>query len=168
MKAQVWSMDFAISFTMFFLAVILIIFAWDYTVSQNYSEVIFSEIENTALSVSDVLIRTQGFPTDWTPETVETIGLVSKENVINETKIANLINLSKYYADYNFTKTMLGIGNHEFYLEIKDLYNQTMKANGDDITIGVEPYQNAEIVIPMERYVIYKNEIAKLRFILWT
>lgn len=125
MKAQMWSMDFIISATMFFLAVILILFAWDYIASENYEQILFNEMQNTGLFVSDVLIRIKGFPLEWTNDNVQSIGLASEENILNETKIYQFINL-----DYNKIKRLLGLGNYEFYFELNDLDNVTIKQGG--------------------------------------
>ncbi len=163
LSAQVWSMDFIASVIVFFSVVVLVIFAWNYTVGQNQEQLSFNAIENTALSASDTLLRTPGLPEDWTEVNVVTLGLASMDNVLNTTKVGRFLNL----AD-DKVKTLLGISNFEFYFELRYLNSSVIPWNStQNITKGTYPTQNSKIIIPVERYVLYNNLPSKMGFLLW-
>lgn len=163
MKAQIWSADFILSAVIFFVALVMIIFAWNTTSEQISAQSVTADIENMALFISDSLIRTSGLPADWNSTNVQVIGLVSEENVLNNTKVNRFINLS-----YETSKNLLGTGGHEFYFRLNHLNDSIVQNEyGQNITAGSYPAQNASLVIPVERYVLYNRDIKKLSFVLW-
>lgn len=161
MKLQVWSLDFAISLVIFFSALVLIIFSWNYTSIQAVEQREFNNMQTLALEISDSLIRTTGIPADWDLINVKIIGLASNENILNSTKIEQLLNL-----DYDKIKQLLVIANYEFYFELDYLNNTIIEINGNETKKGLYP-SNANIIVPTERYCLYDEEIVKLKFILW-
>jgi hypothetical protein len=164
MKGQIWSADFLLSAVIFFVALAILVFTWNTTTEQISDQTVVADIENTGLFISDSLIRTSGLPADWNSTNVRVIGLVSEENVLDNTKLNRFINLS-----YATSKDLLGTGGHEFYFSLNHI-NGTPVQNeyGQNITAGIYPFQNATLVIPVERYVLYNREIKKLSFALWT
>jgi hypothetical protein len=163
MKAQAWSMDFAASMVIFSTALLLILFAWNYTVQQNQEQVGFNFMENAAIAASDSLIRHGGTPEDWDQSNVVTVGLASSENVINDTKAESLMQIN----DTDF-KRLLGIGNYEFYFEVR-YANGTIAStpSGQALQKGIYPTE-ASTIIPVERHVLYMEKIARLRLIVWS
>lgn len=160
--AQVWSMDFISSIIIFFLVVSVTIFAWNYTINKNTEQVNFNEMENKALMISDIIIRSQGQPPDWDTGNVQTIGLASEENVINQTKTLQFITM-----DYNIIRQLWGIRSYNFYLEMQYINGTTIQTNGNNITKGTYPINTSRFVVPVERYVLYNGKVSKLSFILW-
>jgi len=118
-------------------------------------------MERTALLISDSLIRSPGVPESWNISTVEIIGLAKEENVLNETKVAFLLNLTNEQI-----KTLLGIEAYNFYIELRNSNNETLEVDGKPIIKGDYP-SNAHFVIPVERVVLFGNTISKLLLILW-
>ncbi len=162
MKAQVWSLDLAASIVIFVTALALAMFSLDYTMNQNQLQLQSAMMENAAMSASDSLIRQAGVPQDWTAATVTTIGLASRDNVLDETKLQEFLDL-----DGNTTKNLLGIGNYEYYFDVR-YPNGTLASlpGGGQIVKGSYP-SSATAIIPAERHVIYMEEIARMRLILW-
>lgn len=161
-KAQIWSADFSVSIVIFFLVMMFVIFAWSYLGFQNQQRMSFNQIENTALIVSDSLVRTAGEPESWNESSVETIGLASEENILDPGKVDSFINMG-----YDETLSVLGTGGN-FYFELRDISNNLIQnSGGQNITKGVYPPGNATMVVPVERYCIYDQEIAKLIFVIW-
>ena len=107
LRGQVWSMDFVASVTVFFLVLTVLFFTWEYTTFQNTDQMIFNEMENKALMLSDPLIRTRGLPEYWNDSNVEILGLASEENVLNESKLLILVGM-----DYGNVKSLLGISSY--------------------------------------------------------
>jgi hypothetical protein len=160
-KAQMWSMDFVISVMMFFLSVVLILFAWNYSAAENYEQMIFNEMQTTGLIVSDVLIRTGGSPPGWNI-TAMAIGLASEENSIDDARLRNFL----LYMDYNNSRSIMGMRNYEYYFSMKDIDDQLLYLDGFPIEKGYQPY-DVRMVVPTQRYVIFRGNIAKMNFIIW-
>lgn len=162
MKAQTWSLDFAASVVIFLTALILVMFALNYTLSQSRQQAEMSVMESAAMSASDSLVRQPGIPQGWNSTNVTTIGLASQENVLNETKLSEFVGM-----DYNEIKRLLGIANYEFYFEVR-YPNGTLASlpGGSQITKGTYP-SDATIVIPVERHSLYMEKPASMTLILW-
>ena len=162
MKAQVWSLDFAASIVIFLTAIIVAMFALNFTISQNRQQTEFNIMENAAMSVSDSLVRQPGIPGDWNRTTVTTVGLASQENILNETKLGEFLAM-----DNDTAKILLGIGNYQFYFEVRYVNGSLASLpEGGLISKGVYPSE-ATIVIPVERYVLYMEKPARMQLILW-
>jgi hypothetical protein len=163
-RGQAWSFDFIASVTVFFLIMIVLFFAWEYTTFQNTEQIVFNEMENMAMNTADSMIRTGGFPPDWNQSSVQILGLASEENLLNETKILMFVNMS-----YDDAKRILGIPSYEFYFQMVSLNNTQSQSSGTDLVMGLDPvgYQNSTMVVPIERYVLFDHRVAKLRFMLW-
>lgn len=161
-KAQVWSMDFAASFVIFATAIAVLLFAWVYITSQSGHQAVFMEMENAAMSAADSLMRQPGVPESWNSSTVTTIGLASRENVLNETKVGYFLGMEN-----DTIKSLLGVENYDLYFEVR-YSNGTLAqlADGTQIAKGNYP-DDAAIVVPSERYVIYRERTAKMKFVLW-
>jgi hypothetical protein len=164
MRAQAWSFDFMASVVVFFVILTILFFAWEYITFQNEDLIIFNEMENSALSIADTLIRTPGFPEHWNETNVQIMGLASEENVLNETKILMFVQM-----DYDYAKRILGVPAYHFYFQVLYLNDTQAKANGTDLVLGLDPlnYTNSTMVIPIERHIIFDSRVASLRFILW-
>ena len=146
-KAQIWSMDFAISIIIFFSVVVVLIFFFNNILSQNLEQSEIFKIQKTALKASDSLIRIPGSPANWTSDNVSIIGLASEDNVLDAGKVQEFISM-----DYNKARVLL-VGKYQFHFEIRDLNDSVINVNGTNLIQGIFP-MNANIIIPIERYVI--------------
>jgi hypothetical protein len=162
MRAQAWSLDFAASVVIFLTALILVMFALNYSLSQNRQQAEMGMMESAAMSASDMLVRQPGIPESWNSTSVTTIGLASQENILNETKISEFMGM-----DYNAIKSLLGIANYEFYFELR-YPNGTLAElpGGSQIAKGSYP-SGASIIIPVDRYAIYMEKPVSMTLILW-
>lgn len=158
-RAQVWTLDFTISLLIFLSAVSAIIFAWNYILSNTLETRTMDEMQLKALAISDSAIRTSGIPHNWNETNVEVIGIATEENILNITKVNSFVNMLD--TDYDNTRGRLDIGFYGFYFELKDL-NESVLINSSH---SIDPLSS--IVIPIERYVLYNESVAKARFILW-
>ena len=155
MNGQVWSLDFITSVLVFLVVLIPLFFVWNYVNIQNQQQILFDEVETLTLSISDSLIRTKGLPEDWNTSDVSSIGLSSEENVLNVTKVSYFLTMGN--SEYNRTRAIL-TGGYDFFFNLTDI-NGT--AHG---TIGSKPQDR--MTIPIERYCLYDERIAKLEFAL--
>lgn len=158
-----WSLDFAVSVVIFAFVVSIVVFAWNYSTQNSMDQVNFNILQNDVMMISDSLIRVSGLPEDWNDTNVQVIGLADEENVLNSTKVLRFIGL-----DYGFTKSILGIGNYDFYFDIRYPNNTIMEISGTTLTKGIHPVgQDSRIVVPVERYVILDGNVGKMEFFLW-
>jgi hypothetical protein len=163
-QGQAWSFDFLASVTIFFMVLIVLFFAWEYSAVQNTDQIIFNDMESRALNTVDTIIRTGGFPEHWNETTVEVLGLASEENILNETKIVMLVNM-----DYDDVRRIMGLHPYQFYFQVLNLNNTQAESGGTPLFTGLDPtvYTNSTAVVPVERYVLFDHAVAKLRFMLW-
>jgi hypothetical protein len=157
MKGQIWSIDFAASIVIFISVIVVMMFVWTYTSSQVAEQKSGDDIQSLAISVSDSLVRTPGFPPDWNNETVSVIGLADEENILNETKVEYFLYMGK--NDYDRVRSLLGIS-YNFHFNLTHLNNTMINET------GIEPL-NADIIVPIERYCVYLGKPVKVRFIIW-
>ncbi len=163
MKAQVWSIDFVGSVVIFFLSIMLILFVWEYSAYSNAQQNALNEMNSLAMKITDTLVRTPGLPPEWNISSVRLVGLMAAdENKLNATKVDFLTSM-----DYAALKNKLNTLGRDFYLEMRYI-NSTLAANssGSSIQVGAYP-SGASAVVPVERYVLYNEKPAKLRFMLW-
>ena len=154
MKAQVWSLDFALSLIIFMTSLFAVI-----SVNAMENQEI-KDLQMKVLALSDSLIRTRGIPADWNESGVKVIGLAEDENVLNVTKVVLFINMS--VNDNDRLRGLMDIGLYDFYFEVKDI-NGTVYAN---TTTPIS--MTSSIVVPIERYAMYDERIVKVRFIIWS
>ncbi len=117
-KGQIFSLDFAFSLVTFFTAVILILFVLSRASTQAYERMDLNNMELKATKIADLLVRFKGSPGNWTSTDIKAIGLADAENILSPSKITSFLTL-----DYNSTKSMLSLGNFEFFFNIVDHEN---------------------------------------------
>jgi hypothetical protein len=154
MKGQVWSLDFAVSVTIFLMVLVPFLLVFGYIVDQNSERTVLDDMEVSALSISDSLVRAAGVPQDWNATTVELVGLAYTENVLDEGKMVLFDSLS-----YDKLKGVMSKG-YDFYIKISDL-NGTVY-----IEKGSLPARTT--IVPVERYAVYRNRVVKLQLYLWS
>jgi hypothetical protein len=163
MKAQIWSSDFAVSAVIFLATLLVLFFTWQYIVTQNEEQASLKEIETLALAISDGLVRTPGVPDGWNSSTVNSLGLVSQENVLVDSKIQQLLGL-----DYDRVKRLLGAGQYDFQLLVKNLNGSIAQTlSGTNITYGLPP-AGERMVVPVERYCMLNGNPVRLDLVFWS
>lgn len=161
MRGQIWSFDYAVSLFIFVSVLILILFYWSYASTETVTQIQLEQIEDRALTASDLLIRSQGVPSNWTTSTVLSIGLAGEEKILNRTKL-----LAFEQLNYNTSKVVLGVGSYDFFFQLLHANGTVVSINGTAMTVGLSP-TNASIIVPVERHVLYEGEIVTTQFQLW-
>ncbi len=155
-KAQLWSLDMALSFLIFFSAMMSVMFAWNYISADTVQSQELREMQLKSMTLSDSLIRTPGIPSDWNESTVQVIGIAYDDNTLDEEKVDEFVNMS-----YIKAKSLLDIWPYEFYFEVKDI-NGTVYKNS---TLAID--SDSTTVIHAERYATYNGRIVKVKFAIW-
>jgi hypothetical protein len=164
MKAQAWSFDFMASITVFFFMVAVLLFTWQYVTYQNDELALINNMENSAITISETLIRTQGYPQEWNDTNVQIIGLAVEENVLDETKLVSFV-----LMDYNYSKFLLGITGLEYYFRVKQLNGSIAQSGGMNLESGIDPtgFPRTSVIVPVERSVLFDSRVALVDFMLW-
>jgi hypothetical protein len=120
-----------VSFIVFVFILVFFLTFWFNGLASANSTIIRNNIEYELIGVSDNLLKTPGYPSDWETNTsnITSLGLVREPNVLYPSKLANFTNLS--YANL---KTKLGIS-YEFYFYVQDLGGNNLYETGN-ATIG--------------------------------
>jgi hypothetical protein len=154
MKGQVWSLDFAVSVTIFLLILVPFLMIFGYIMNQNTERAALDDMGVSALSISDSLVRAAGVPQDWNATTVELVGLADTENVLDEGKVALFDSLG-----YDKLKSVMSKG-YDFYMKISDLNGTVYTEKGS--------LPGRVTIVPVERYAVYRNRVVKLQLYLWS
>jgi hypothetical protein len=155
MKGQIWSTDLAISIIVFLSILSVFLLSWNYIGYEVQSSSQLIEMEGTALSVSDALIRSRGQPGDWDVSSVYVMGLAEEEGILNATKVGMISSM-----DYQKASALMGLGRYYFHIEIRNSTGASLAS------AGMAP-ANATRVVSAERYVVYNGRPAVMRMLLW-
>ncbi len=99
-KAQAWYTDFTMAMLIFTVALI-IYFVYTTNLSKEEASLL-NDLTSEAKFVSSSLVS-EGYPSNWSSNTVKRIGLTDSNQKIDVGKVLNLANLT-----YNHSKKLLG------------------------------------------------------------
>lgn len=158
--------DFIMSAVIFIVLLAGAALIWNATVSK-YSQFAQNEfMQDKVFSITDALVRTQGYPEKWTAANVRAIGLSESEsNVLNKSKL-------KEFSAFGYipSKTMWGIEGYEYYIRITNSSGDIVVLDGDALEYGAMPSRKSDLV-PLKRIVLINDsgilERAALQFMLW-
>lgn len=160
-QAQLFSFDFSSSLVAFMVFFLIFLFSYAKIGEEKRHAEELRVLISSATALSDVLVTTQGYPQNWTNESVVTIGLSEKEeNVISIGKLTELGNIS-----YLASKDFLPIRSGEYFLNISLI-------SGEEIfSYGLYPENATGSVVPIVRMVLFNNGtdrlLAKVEVIAW-
>ena len=147
-KAQAVITDLFIALFIFLLLVSTIIFIWNRYSTRFNEDLEYKDMQLKALEISDLLIKTQGYPENWEldPSSVDILGLASSDRVLSEEKInALILNIT-----YQNATMFLGLPTYDFYLRLSYLNGTMIQDYGLSST--------SELSVSVKRIVSYKNE----------
>lgn len=157
-KGQTFTPDFLVSAIIFIFIMNVSYMAW------NGAQDVGSDFETDYMQkkvfyITDMLTRTPGYPYGWNSTDVELIGLSDSSNMINLSKLDELLNVS--YDNMTF---LWGVTDYEFNLTVSG--EVTYKSFGQTID------NNARFITPIERVILinYGNgtiDKGYLRYTLW-
>lgn len=153
-KAQIAMTDLLLALILFTILFLGLIFFWTFYQSKFVDNFARDEMELLAFQISDALIRTPGYPSNWESNVnlTQSPGLSSSERVLSSAKIAAFSNFT-----YNQTKTFFNIERFEYYILIKQNNTVIYETN-------VTPTGR---IVSIRRNVYYENQDTTLDFALW-
>jgi len=119
------------------------------------------DLEKQVIQISELLIKTPGFPQNWNQTSVIQPGFFETE-VCSFQKLENFFNMT--YLDLIQT---LNLASYNIFVNISSVYNYTTVINK---TIGILP-QNQVMASPINRFfIVEKNNIripVKMEMVVW-
>lgn len=165
-KGQVSSPDFAASLALFLVIVVVSAMLWNATVLK-YSQFRDNRfMQDKAFSVTDALIRTEGYPRDWNRSNVKLVGLSEGEShVLDPGKLIEFKSVANDTA-----KQSWGIGGYNYYVRITNSSGGIYVLDGTELEYGTLPAGEKDLV-PIKRIVLVNDsgtvERATLTFMIW-
>lgn len=161
-KAQIVSADFVPSLFLFLGIFVGVIVSWNTTVNQIEDVNARNAMERAALGASDLLVRHEGNPSNWTFTNVIVPGLSDgPPNVLSESKAYELL-----FLDYTRAKELLGIP-YEFYIEINKTLGTAFVVNGNETVYGLRP-SGANSTVVVRRFVMMGGKTGTLEVRVWS
>lgn len=117
-KSQLLSMDVMVAVIIFVLLTAIIHVIYDNYVFSVYDLSTKNTLALKISQLSDLLIKSQGVPVDWTSGTVEQFGLITESHVFKGRKVEELVSMLQ--DNYSYTKELLGVGNYNLRIEFHD------------------------------------------------
>jgi hypothetical protein len=145
-KGQVSSYDVLIAIIIFLLMFTFLRQIPINNLTEAMNDFSYNEMRIYSQQALDSMLKTNGYPTSWTSGDVEIIGLVERENIIDEEKITELLLL-----DYNDAKDLLALGKYDFNFSINSI------DDSKDFSFGLAVPADKEIIV-FERIVYYGGE----------
>lgn len=152
LKGQAFASDFVISAVFFIVLLVASAELWK-TAESKYSKDDSSGLmQKRIFSISDTLIKTEGYPANWTNATVWLIG-VSEETpgVLNKSRLLQMKNIS-----YLRMKSIWGISDYEAYLNFTNSSGSTIALDGVALEYGQAP-SSKKYLVPIKRLVLIND-----------
>lgn len=151
-KAQTISMDFYTSLIIFIMILGLSISLWDDSIKDVSWSIQVQEMNNYANKIADSLIRSQGYPLDWTNETVDVLGLVEKSHILNHEKALEMKNISS-----GKMAGLFGYAPYKLYIQVNNISDMPVLIGGVNVTWGNYNHSLANSITKTTRHALLNN-----------
>lgn len=165
-KGQAFASDFLISAVLFIAILIASMELWNIT-ALKYSNTDSSEfMQKKAFSITDTLIKTEGYPKNWTYATVKLIGISEgTPQILNKSKLLEMKNIG-----YSDLKSIWGVGDYDVHLNFTNISGNTVVLDSVALEYGQAPLGQKDL-LPLKRLVIINDSGNLIRsvltFIIW-
>jgi len=92
-KAQANSVELLVGYFIFAMALTIAITLWTTTWDNVNKAEKLDDFETTATYIAEKLVRTPGYPENWTPDNVITIGLANDPRILDNEKVEHFIDM---------------------------------------------------------------------------
>jgi hypothetical protein len=151
-KGQIFTSDFIISVFIFLTVFITANLLWVDLASQIKTDAEKTEMQTLSLTVSDILVKTPGVPTNWTTANVISLGLASDENILNKTKILDFLAIN-----YNRTRELLAMPGYNLYIVMKYRNGTIVELDGQLVAHGANISSAAMNIVKSQRVVVVRE-----------
>lgn len=156
-SGQLFTTDFVISAFVFVVLLNLAVFTWNMAYDQQDRFTRQDVMQRKAFHVASILVRTPGYPDNWTTSTVELVGLADPDHVVQDGKVSKMAAL-----DYSRLRALLDVIPSEIHV--------TVNATGYTREVGNAPPENPSDLVVERRAVLVDNGTTTrgtLKVILW-
>jgi len=155
-RAQAWGFDLMMATAVFFLGIATI-----YLYSLNFPLESEETIKNMQYEGNIIAenILSDGSPINWNITNVAKLGILTN-NIINDTKMEQFYLLSS--TEYARTKSLFG-AKYNYYVNL----SEPISINGEQKSGIGALNENAENLIKISRFTIYKNKSVTLYVYIW-
>lgn len=149
-KGQLSTLDLIVSMMIFLGIIYMFVWAWGEVQVTMWAFEDAQGLRDRALDITDVLLHTEGYPTDWevfqnaTVETVSSIGLASEGSVLDRDKLERMSQLPS-----RLVRDIMGLGKSGYHVTVKD-------GDGDPIYSFGEDGDGGPVI---ERPAIFEGEV---------
>lgn len=157
-KGQIFSTDAIFALITFSVVVIMSFSLINTQISKSVNIELQNQMNEKAFEIADFLVRTPGYPDNWTSSNVKLVGLASPDHVLQIAKLSQLNNIS--YTDLG---TDLKARPYNFLINIS--------SSGYNYSKGLVWNSSASKIVVVERSVLINTsfglERGILRVYLW-
>ncbi len=154
-KGQLFSGDFMLSIGIFFVVIIVILISFTRISEQTRAEDLRADLDSGSIFATDVLMKTEGFPSNWDNTSVIVPGFLDN-GTLSSTKIFRFTQL-----DYSRAKYMIGLSEFDFNMNVTRLNGSTV------FNIYGGQLMQAESVAVTDRVGVMDGQLVKIRFLIW-
>ena len=154
-KSQIFTTDFFIAFFIFSVLLIITMISWNDYNSKLEKNIESDILETKAFQISNVLVKSEGSPTNWDYDDVLVIGLAEFDRILSIDKVNSFVSFP-----INKTNDLLQTHNFNFSFILKE-------TDGDIIFDYGYNISNPKRSVSVRRYVVYNNAEAIAEFNLW-
>ncbi|MFA4886618.1 MAG: hypothetical protein WC595_00225 [Candidatus Nanoarchaeia archaeon] len=135
-NAQIAITDLFFALIIFIILMTAFSFFWTLYLTRFNDNLQRQELELLAYHISDLLVKTPGYPDTWEqdPNNTRILGLAKQDRVLSQEKISAFANLT-----YNQTKTIFNIERYNYYLLIQKngtaLYETNTLPSGSSVSV---------------------------------
>jgi hypothetical protein len=181
-KAQASSAELLLAYFIFGICLTIFVTLWTTTTEKINSGERLDDFENLASNIAEKLVRTPGYPSNWSKDNVIVVGLAGDPRMLESAKVRSFLDLmndSKASSDpncsgitnYECNKALLGVGKHNFYLELQYMNwtagNWSIARTGNiTCAAGRFPVNDTEKITVM-RTALFQQNITRVMFTLW-
>lgn len=156
-QGQVSFYDFLIAIMLFMIAFTVLNGVWANNYSNATGMLAMNDMESRTLQALSALVKTPGYPENWDAGNVEILGLCSKKNAIDETKLAQFKAMAENPALYSTVKEKLKLTGYDFNFEF------IAQDPADNFSVGSMP-SSGKNIISLARAVEFKGGSAVVQF----
>jgi len=160
-KGQVFGSDFILSAVLFLILLFASVELWNLTAAKYSNEGSNELMQKKAYSITDALIKTEGFPENWNNETVRIIGVSEKTpQVLNKIRLLNMKNISHLQM-----KRLWGVSDFNIRITFMNSTGETIIVDGIPLEYGQIPLNQKDLV-PLKRLVLINDSGTHIRSIM--
>ncbi len=158
-RGQAVIMDLFVAISVFIVLLTILIITWDLHTIRLTSRVEYDELILRTLSISDTLVKSEGFPFDWenSPSSTLQIGLAQSDGVLSTDKVT--VFAINQQPSEDSVRRLLKTSSYKYYFAVRD-FDGTVYASRGTAPTG-------KVAVDVGRIVIYQGAPRVMEFALW-